>query len=101
MSSTYNDYREVNEELALLKKTAPAAPDDHANWTPPQPAGPVPWLTIGCPGCEYTIRVPGVWAPYRHERSSTWIKVWYFSAVCPHCVTPEGVAEYPFSVFKP
>ena len=91
----------LNEELSLSpqRNTPPATKTIAAD--PPQPAGPIPVRWIGCPGCDYGIRVPGVWSPYRHERSGAWIKVWYFGATCPNCKTPEGVAEYPFSVMRP
>ena len=92
-----NPVREINEELSLARPQRNTPPAPKTPHTPPQPAGPTPFLKIGCPGCAYTTVVTGVWAPYQHERSGTWLRVWFFSATCPHC---QHGTERPFSVFK-
>ena len=91
----------LNEELSQirLRETPPAGKT--FDGPPLPPPGPPPYKTIGCPGCDYTARVMGVWSPYKLDRSHGWARVWYFGASCPSCKTPEGVAERPFSVISP
>jgi hypothetical protein len=92
--------RSLNEELSQIQlRTTPPA-DKTFSGPPLPPPGPPPYRTIGCPACDYSVTVPGLWSPYKLDRSHGWALVWYFGSSCPNCKTPEGVREIPFSVIS-